>query len=215
MKYIYCIISNENSITPNLKGINDKNIKLYSYHDIAIIYSDVTDFTIENNTTGNALKHLNVIDTLIKYCPVIPFRFGVVCNGSTGLNNIASIKYSEIKNELSRLTGMVEYGLRIGTHGENMKPVNGKEYLKRQIHYHKKRSAMGMELNAFLSDIIVESKIDRSGQKINEANYLFLISKKDEAHFTKRIEELKLTEKHYLTGPWAPYNFCNLKLEHV
>ncbi len=215
MKYLYGIITALNSTNPLLKGINNRNVEFLNHKNLSIAYSDVEDYSLEQDFQKNALIHAEVIENLFNNYPVIPFRFGTVCKNNKGLIHLISNKYYIIANELSRLQGVVEYGIRIKFSGNNAKAKNGKDYLKSIQMYKKKCLYFGNQLTRILSDSIIESKTEDSKEHLNEANYLFLVLREDEDSFINKINKINMDEPFNVTGPWAPYNFCKLELSNV
>jgi predicted transcriptional regulator len=229
--YAYCISENPDELM--IKGIQDLPVEMMQQDELCLLYSPVNKEI--KYIEENFLAHENVLEIIMKKgISILPFRFGTYLSEEDG-KNLLNEKYTMFLEKLIFLRGKVEMSVRaiwnydhvfkeaknnftapkiditnekISKYlSEKMKDYKLKEYIN---HY------ASLEAERIHKDII---KYEFSGKYILmktdsmffNASYLVETNKMSDFH--SRIQRVisDFTEyKFLITGPWPPYNFCNL-----
>lgn len=241
-QYLYCIIHEpKTDIEWGLVGMNGGAVTSIHYRDLAIV-SSVTPMVRYRLSRENAISHELVIEKVMsKGYTVLPIRFGTIAkNLEVVKKKLLESRYWEFEGLIKKMEGKQEVGVRIFC---EEKPLFD-EVLKTNPHIAKLRDEIAkkppnethsdrvnigqmvqealkiqkkqyqeMFLEAF-KNLSVEHRLnDTLGDKML-FNGAFLIDSKNEADFSKRIEEVEskvgkdFQLKYIQLTP--PFNFVNI-----
>jgi hypothetical protein len=241
-QYLYCIIHEPNTgIEWDLKGMNGGAVTSIHYRDLAIV-SSVTPMVRYRLSRDNAISHELVIEKVMsKGYTVLPIRFGTIAKNSEVVKKkLLEGRYWEFEGLIKNLAGKREVGVRIfcdGKHLFDQVLKNNPQIVKLRDEIAKKppnethsdRVKIGKTVQEALTiqkkqhqEMFLESFKDLSiDHRLNDTlgdkmlfNGAFLIDSKNEADFSKRIEEVenKLGKdfqfKYVQLTP--PFNFVNI-----
>lgn len=118
--YLYCVSQKG----PNLKGLDGGNIYYVHHHGIYAVVSKVSeDEFSEENLKKNLSDiewikakvkiHENVIERIIPYSSVIPFKFGTIFNTEDNLKGMLEEYIERFNDNLMYLDSKEEWGVKI------------------------------------------------------------------------------------------------------
>jgi hypothetical protein len=137
-RMIYSIIkaseepSKLNAVLSGLHGISGGNFKLVQCEDILAVTCSVErkDMVADRS---NTLDYAGVIDELSKSCTLLPVRFGSVMESEDEILKMLERNYRGIQDNLLRVEGRVEFGLKVFCDPEKLKSrpeIFGKDNIK-------------------------------------------------------------------------------------
>jgi len=214
MEYMYGITQKILTAPLQITGVESQSVYEISSGNLSVICSSIPPAFSINPTRKNVFKHADVVDVFFNIGPVIPFRFGTVCKNREGVLKMITARYQDVRNELKRLKETVEYSINVQLEQKYFQPKNGQDYLISKLHCHQRIREIGEMLNQNLRDLFEDRKSNDDGDEDSNGQYYFLVKKRNETRFTSVINQLKIEEPFYLTGPWPPYNFCKLVMNH-
>jgi hypothetical protein len=116
--YVYGIVPGDVEVTPDARGIGDREVRLVRCGDIAALVSDI-DVHNAIGRPDDLLAHEGLLDSIITELPVLPFRFGaVMANEKAVSDELLDPNRDEFAGALRELEGQVEYVVR-GRYVEN------------------------------------------------------------------------------------------------
>lgn len=231
--YYYCITDKVVEIIT--VGVNGEPVQSVSHNGLNIVYSNIT--TEIRCLEENIIAHESVLEELLKNdATILPFRFGT-CVDEKSKEAILKEKHQLLAKHLDILRGKVEISVRalwnyssirndallgidmplIKIKNENtLNYLNDKmknykieekikEFAKMQsetVHRQLQRSAVEGKYtlmktnNMFFNGVYLVEKM-----KMNEFQSVYMQTVKENENY-----------KFIITGPWPPYNFCNLNI---
>lgn len=240
-KYIYCFIGTNRPQTFGEHGIGGRGDELYAvcFNNIAAVVSNspIINYPISK---VNMFSHAKAIEVVMREYTVLPVRFSTIAEDEEKVKKILDKEYDKFKSLLNKLEDKKEIGLKtIFSENEIYKHIlekykdikTLKERLERSKAYNQLIEVGTMVENALnkekdlckddflntLSPLAEEININKIYGELMILNAAFLIEKKKEAEFDKKVHELderygnKIRSKYIDTVP--PFNFVNLVIE--
>jgi len=237
--YTYAIINSNNEATSAMRGLKGAPIYNIPYRDIGIVASDFQG-ELEGLDAGYALKHEEVVEGLMKYSTTLPMRLLTVFSERKDVLSMMEDYYDDFQNNLDRLQGKAEFGIRVIWPGEAVKkrltdtykegrgilPVSmgtpGISYIKEKLKSYKIDRIFEEEadrciaaIDNFFSSLASEKKLKKLESENLLLNASYLVENRRQAEFQEVFERLKKgfrpDLKYLFSGPWPAYNFVALK----
>ena len=225
-KYIYCIIGENNSLRANgplnfgYTGINNREIRLISYKDIAAVVSSTPiinfDRLNKKELTTYVAIHQKVNEEVMKNYDVVPITFGVISPNLDEVTRILEKAYLQFKTALKNVIGKTEFVVQVWWDPkkllEELTNTNPEiQKLKQEIF--SKGSILGMptklklgkliqkeaeirreafvnDIHAFLRNLSFDSTLNKLIDDEMIANFSFLIEKNRESELDAKMQEL-------------------------
>ena len=239
--YVYAIIDS-NTIADKLPliGFNNNPVYCISLKDIAAVVCDFSG-EIKNVKTG-VVQHEKTVEKLMEKHTVLPMRFKTVFKNKENVISTVENFYDDFKNNLERLHGKVEFGVKVLWPGDKIKKniINdydetenaalsgnspAKEYLKKKYKAYKidkifkeKADEYVSMIDNYFSEIAVERKLQKLQTDKLILNASYLIDKSQKSNILKIFKILKedINDLEFLfSGPWPAYNFIKMKKKGV
>lgn len=215
MNYYYGITRRDITVKNKLLGIEGCPVVTEPHKYINFIMSRISAGKTIVPSNKNVLKHAEVIESFFNRGPVIPFRFGAVCEEGKSLSSLFNLSSEQLIEELSRLEGAAEFGIKVEISKSRNQNGSGKEYLLEKYRMSKRYQEVGEEITLALDGLIEGVQMNDAPDDRCTGGYQFLVRKEKINAFMNKTEKLKVHEHFYVTGPWPPYNFCKLEVKHV
>jgi len=124
-RYVYCIIPGDERQVFGREGIGGRGNQVYTipYRDISAVVSDAA-LEAPEPTVEHVLAHEGVIEETMAEHTVLPLRFGVVFASEARVKEMLAENYPQYKENLARLDGKVELGLKV---------LWGEEEIRREV----------------------------------------------------------------------------------
>ena len=241
-KYVYCIINSDKPLRFGSIGIGVDPPDVYTIHykNLAAVVSDAP-LEVLDSTRDNVLAHERVNETVMHDHTVIPMSFGTIFKTHDDIIELLRSAFDAFGDVLNKMQNKLEFGLKVLWDPEQaVKDVESEDddiaKLKKEISAQKgptyfARMQYGRLVDAalqarserYVSSILAELRDVSVASRINKPigdkmimNAAFLISRKHEQAFDRKIKDIasrldQLTFKY--TGPWPPYNFVNIRLK--
>ncbi len=243
-KYIYCIVETNGQESFGNIGIGGRGDEVYAicFKDLGAVVSDspIIKYTVSRE---NTLAHEKVIEKVMEEFTVLPVRFGTIAEGEEKIKHILENEYDRFEELLTMLEDKKELGIKALYKEELIYKCILEKYediraLKEKVaslppeKTHYQRTEIGrMVENALqkekeidkehilntLSSLSVEFKTTTAYGDRMVLNAAFLVEKKKEKEFDRRVNELA---EHYgekmlfkYIGIIPPFNFVNLVIE--
>src|SRR3990172_12017776 len=259
--YLYCVTKK----APKLKGVGNLVDELYFVYHLGLyaVVSKVkeSEFSEENLKKNladlewikvEASIHEKVIEGVMKYTCVIPFKFGTIFKTEDNLKAMLEEHVQDLKEKLKNLEGKEEGGVKIYCDIERLKAAfiqeesgeesgilkiekeinsssSGKAYFLKKKKEELMKEAVNKRINEYGQESFELFKILSYEARINKLlpkevtekeddmvlNSAFLVDKDKVSEFIHAVDDLKTRYNDKglnldCTGPWPPYNFCNL-----
>ena len=229
--YIYCISEKLDELM--LTVINSLPIKMMQYNELCIIYSSINKEI--KYIEENFFAHENVLEELLKKdVTILPFRFGTYIDEEDG-KTILKEKYNIFFENINFLKGRVEISVRaIWNYNSVLKKVKNnfiapqigipnekiKNYLNKKMEDYKLKECISQyaaieaeKIHKLILDNDFEGKYILMKTDSMFFNASYLVKKNKINDFSSKIQFVVSDFAEYkflVTGPWPPYNFCNL-----
>jgi hypothetical protein len=241
-RYLYAIVPGNGSRTYGDFGLNKSRVYAVSDAHLAAVVSDVPNGKIRPERQHLA-AHQEVLKRLMAETAVLPVSFGVVAEGPQALRRVLTENREALLEQLDRLAGKVEMGLRItwdvpnifeyfvNTHpelraardrllGPQGQPTqNDKIELGRMFDrlLNEDREAHITRTEEVLAPRCVEVKRNPPRSEGEVANLACLVERTAQASFEEGVFEVaKSFDNNFafdFNGPWPPYNFVQIRLD--
>lgn len=219
-KYIYSIIQENENRSFGPIGINNREVKLVPYKDIAVVVSNTPvinfDRLDKKELTKHVATHQKVNEEIMKDYDIVPMTFGIIAPSSDEVPRILEKAYLQFKTALKKIEGKVEFAVQVWWDQQrilkeltNINPEIKK--LKQEIS--SKGGILGMPIKLKLGKLICQeletqrqtfiddihtllrsSFPDSTLNKLTDeemiANFSFLIEKTREPELDKKMQEL-------------------------
>lgn len=111
-KYIYGFIGSNKGVSLGPHGIDEKEIKIFPYEDVAAVVSDCEYKQFDSLSKETLLRNLAVyqavIEKVMKGHHIIPVKFGTMVEGEEELKRTLEEGYSQIKINLEEMENKIE-----------------------------------------------------------------------------------------------------------
>lgn len=230
---IYCIAEKIDKIKTT--GINSKPVKITYYDKLCMVYSlmdEKVSFTEEN-----FLAHENVLEELlIKDITLLPFRFGTCINEEMG-KRVLEENYNTFLEHIKGLKGKVEMSIRaLWDYAKVFKKVtDGFTVPKVNVPNEKVKDYLNKKMKDYKIEGRIREYAAEEAEKIHKSftgddfegkytlmktdamffNASYLLKKDKMNVFYSRFQQITPNYDEYrflITGPWPPYNFCNISI---
>lgn len=201
-KYFYAVIPLGVEKSFGYIGMNDEEVYIIPYRDIAAVVSD-TPIRQYELTEENMRRHETVLRRAMEKHTVVPAEFGTVINSERILKRLLIKAYKSTKECLKLVDNMVELGV--------------KAILKKDIVYFDKERGK-ITSAEILESLKKKAKQSVSGELFSDRLFInesFLVDKDDVDAFSEEVARIMDSNPMYkflYSGPWAPYNFVYIKI---
>lgn len=219
-KYIYLIISETENKSFGPIGINNREVKLAHYKDIAAVVSDTPvinfDRLDEKELTKHVAIHQKVNEQVMKDYDVCPMAFGIIAPNADEVLRILERAYLQFKTALKKAEGKVEFAVQVRWEQKKLleeltNTIPEIQKLKQEMSL--KSSILGMPIKLKIGKLIYEKvenqrvayikdvreeldslSYDFTLNKLTEddmiANFSFLIKRAKEPELDRKMQEL-------------------------
>jgi hypothetical protein len=116
-KYIYSIIQENENRSFGPSGINNREVHLVHYQDLAAVVSNtpVMNFDRLDKTelTKHVATHQNVNEEIMKDYDTVPLTFGIIAPSSDEVSRILEKAYLQFKMALRKVAGKAEFAVQV------------------------------------------------------------------------------------------------------
>jgi len=236
--YIYGIIDFNDNLNNSIKGLGDRYVYNIPYQDIGVVVSNLPEQVLGKIDSDYVIEHEKVLESLMEGFSVLPMRFLTVFDTKENLISMVRYYYNDFKNNLDRLYGKVELGVKVIWPGESIRKniinlyagnsqkirISGNsqamDYVTDKFQEYKTDKAFEEEANSRIKDIdrffnnfVVEKRLEKLKSQNLLLNASYLVEKEKQEDFKEAFEHLRNVPgnfKYLLSGPWPPYNFVLL-----
>ncbi len=242
-KYLYAIVPASGEQTYGFAGIDGAPIYIISNGRVAAVVSDVPNAKIRPERRHLAAMQAVLKGLLTTTDAMLPMAFGIIADGPKAIQAILSGNHQAFINQLQRVAGMVEMGLRVSwdvpnifeyflnTHPElraardrflgpfRNPSQEDKIELGRMFDrlLNEDREAYGDKVDEILSQYCQEIKRNKCRHEGEVMNLACLVRRETQNRFEEGVfEAAKLFDNNFTfdyNGPWAPHNFVELDLK--
>ncbi len=223
-KYIYGFINSTGAMSLDLQGIDEKEVNLFHYEDIAAVVSTCNYEPFDSFPRETVLRNLAVyqavIERIMKGYHIIPVKFGTMVEGEQELRRALTEGYSQIKASLKKMANKIE--LDVAALWSDLETTLKKIGDEKEIKTLKEEAASGTpdavfelkirvgklvkellekrraECASLILDVLKRESEDHRDHPIMDdsmiMNTAFLIQKDREEIFEGRVEQL---DRHY------------------
>ena len=241
-KSLYAVIGRAPQRQYGSFGLNGAAVHSIFKGRVAAVVSDLPDGEIRPERRHLA-AHQQVLRWLLEETTPLPISFGIVADSSKAVEKILSQNQTVFLEQLQRVAGKVEMGLRmawdvpnifeflVNTHPE-LKAARDRLLIGRRGPTAEEKIELGRlfdrilqedredytdRVEAVLSPHCFEIKRNRCRDEREVMNLACLVGKEAQAQFEAAVlEAAKLFDNNFAfdyNGPWAPHNFVEMNLE--
>jgi len=240
--YVYGIINGPKRLRLSQKGMGGQNVFNIIYGRISALVSIVDKNHFEPNEK-NVFTHEAVIEEMMNNNQaVLPMRFATVLNNKREIKEILRKHYREFVNNLEKVKGAVELGVKVFWEAERMKKkakiiadkrvkkiekkmagkLPGQKYLlKKTKNYfleeglEQEAEKLAKAINQRLSRHARDSRLKKLATEGLALNASYLVPKENYQDFENEVAKMQKENKNLkflFSGPWPPYNFIEVKV---
>jgi hypothetical protein len=241
--YLYAVIPGPEAGSLGLTGLNGGEVYSIGNGGVAAVVSAVPNAKLRPERRHLAAQQ-NVLKGLLRTVPaLLPMSFGIIADGPKAIKRILSQNQVAISQQLQRVAGMVEMGLRViwdvpnsfeyfvNTHEElraardrllrpSRSPSQEDMLAVGRLFdrlLQEDRDAYTEKVAGIMSRSCREIKWNRCRQESEVMNLACLLPRTAQAEFEQDVfEAAKLFDNNFAfdyNGPWAPHNFVDLELK--
>jgi hypothetical protein len=199
---------------PDIVGLDEAPLERWRVDGLDVVVSRVGEDSPEASTAA-VLRHAEVVEeVLARSRSLLPAQFGSAFADEDELAQTVRAKAPELRQSLSRVSGCVEYGLRVvgleSRAGDGAAPGSGSDYMRARLADAKERDRLSKELHEPLARLSRESARFSTGP----AELLvsaYLVPAADTEAFARCMHQLEAENLELTlicTGPWPPYTFA-------
>lgn len=206
------------------EGLGSTEVSALEVGELTAVFSPVPVAAVKLDESS-ILQHERVLDRLMERRTVLPVRFGTTFSDHGSLTAELERRSATLREDLSRLDGKVELGIRIlrpppaaGAGGDAAPaPSTGRDYILGKVKEHQGRALQAESarrelepLHERLRDLAVDARTRWSVDPATPLVASYLVAKSDIELFrdqSSRLEGEFPGVQVFLTGPWPPYNF--------
>ena len=242
-KYLYAIVPAPGEPTYSFAGIDGVPVHSISNGKVAAVVSDVLNDKIRPERRHLAAQQAVLRGLLATADAMLPMAFGIIADGPKAIQKILSHNHAVFLQQLQRVAGMVEMGLRVSLDVPNIFEyiVNTHPELRaardrflgpyRNPSQEDKielgrlfdrllnddREAYTEKVEEILSRYCREIKRNKCRHEGEVMSLASLVPRRAQDRFEEGVfEAAKLFDNNFTfdyNGPWAPHNFVELNLE--
>jgi hypothetical protein len=240
--YIYAIVAGGEPRAYPSAGIEGKDVYTITDGRLSAVVSGLTSAKIRPER-ANLRAHQAVLKRLIEDTTPLPMAFGTIANSMQAIHRILSQNRLAFNEQLARVAGKVEIGLRVAwdvpnifeyfvkTHTE-LRLMRDRLMSARHEFTQEEKIELGRTFDRLLSEdreehtskvervlapLCVEFKANQCRNENEVINLACLVrSDAQEAFSAGVFTAAKLFDNNFTfdySGPWAPHNFVELELE--
>ncbi|MBU2635127.1 GvpL/GvpF family gas vesicle protein [Patescibacteria group bacterium] len=219
-KYIYCIVKKSKNQRFNFVGINNREVALLHYKDIAAVVSSSPiinfDRLDKEELTRYVTCHQKINEEVMKEYDVVPMAFGIIAPSVDEVSRILEKAYLQFKTALREVKGKAEFAVQVrwdkNTLVQELANANPEiQRLKQKIA--NKTGILGMssklrlgkllcqetevfrkicikDIQTVLASLAPDSSLNKLIDEDMIANFSFLIERVREPGFDKKMNEL-------------------------
>ncbi len=242
-RYLYGVIRTTEEENLREIGIGDRDNNVYTmpFKDIAAVVSNISSKKIRPERK-NLASHNNVIRDVMKKRTLLPMAFGHISPNGTHIKKLLAENYESFSQQLNRLDGKVEMGLKALWDVENIFEFFVRNHRELEMYRdeifskpygpsHEEKIELGRKFENLLNqerdrhtkvvtDVLRsychEIKQNKPKHEKMVINLALLVDKDGVERFEKGIfEAAKVFNNNYsfdYNGPWAPHNFVQMTL---
>ena len=241
-KYLYALVSSGDICSCGLVGIKGRELEIITAGRIAAVVSDIAEQRIRPERRHLAAHQL-VLKLLMASTTPLPTSFGMIADDAEAIRKILNQNQREIADQLRRVAGKVEMGLRVNwdvpnifeyfvqTHqelraardrflGSQREPAQeDKIEVGRRFEQalREDRELYTRKVQQILAPICVRLKVNKCHSELEVMNLACLVERSGQDKFSDAVfEAAKLFDNNFsfdYSGPWAPHNFVELDLK--
>jgi len=241
-RYLYAVIKGTGERNYGPCGIDQGIVYTILREQIATVVSDVPNGKLRPERR-HLSAHQGVIRQLMEESTPLPIAFGVIADGPETIEKIMADNQPEFQEQLDRVSGKVEMGLRVtwdvpnifeyfvSTHPE-LRSVRDRYFGTHREPSHDDKIELGRMFDRTLSEDreshtddvenvlarwCYETKRNKCRTEKEVMNLACLVARDAEARFEDGIlEAAGLFDNNFTfdyNGPWAPHNFVDIQLK--
>lgn len=242
-RYLYAIVTAPGEQTYDFAGIDGAPVYSIANGQVAAVVSDVLDDRIRPERRHLAAQQAVLKGLLSRAGAMLPMAFGIIADGPKAIQKILSRNHAAFLQQLQRVAGMVEMGLRVSldvpnifeyvvnTHpelrnardrflGPYRNPSQEDKIELGRLFDHllnEDREAFTDQVEEILSGYCREIKRNKTRNESQVMSLACLVPRDGQDRFEEGVfEAAKLFDNNFTfdyNGPWAPHNFVELNLE--
>jgi len=242
-KYLYAIVTAPGEQTYDFDGIEGAPVYSIANGQVAAVVSDVVNDRIRPERRHLAAQQAVLKGLLPRAGAMLPMAFGIIADGPKAIQKILSRNHAAFLQQLQRVAGMVEMGLRVSldvpnifeyvvnTHPElraardrflgpyRNPSQEDKIELGRLFDrlLNEDREAYTEKVVEILSQYCREIKQNKCRNESEVMSLACLVPRDGQDRFEEGVfAAAKLFDNNFTfdyNGPWAPHNFVELDLE--
>jgi len=242
-KYLYAIVTAPGERTYDFAGIDGAPVYSIANGQVAAVVSDVVNDRIRPERRHLAAQQAVLKGLLPQADAMLPMAFGIIADGPKAIRKILSSNHAAFLQQLQRVAGMVEMGLRVSldvpnifeyvvnTHpelrvardrflGPYRNPSQEDKIELGRLFDHllnEDREAFTEKVEEILSGYCREIKRSKVRNESQVMSLACLVPRDGQDRFEEGVfEAAKLFDNNFTfdyNGPWAPHNFVELNLE--
>jgi len=240
--YVYGIINGPKRLRLSQKGMGGQNVFNIIYGRISALVS-ISDKNHFEPNEKNVFTHEAVIEEMMNNNQaVLPMRFATVLNNKREIKEILRKQYREFVNNLEKVKGAVELGVKVFWEADKMKEKAKSDVSKRikQVSGFPRSAGSGSRyLLGKMKDYFLEEGLEQEAEKLAKAinrrlsrhardsrlkklvtgalalNASYLVAKENCQDFENEVAKMQKENKNLkflFSGPWPPYNFIEVKV---
>jgi hypothetical protein len=241
-RYLYAVISGPDERTYGDFGIDGATVYVISNGSVAAVVSDVPNKKIRPERRHLA-AHQEVLRRLMEEITPLPMTFGIIADGPKAIQRILSRNRQVLVDQLHRVSGKVEMGLRVTwdvpnifeyfvhTH-QDLRTARDRFFATQREPTQEDKIEIGRmfdrilnedreshaeRVEEILSTYCFEIKRNRCRNEREVMNLASLIAREDQDKFEAAIfKAAGLFDNNFAfdyKGPWAPHNFVDIELK--
>lgn len=240
-KYLYAVVAGAKDRTYGSFGIDGNPVYTICDSVVAAVVSDVPNKKIRPQRR-NLAAHQEVLKRLMEETTPLPMAFGLIADGSEAIRDILSEYQEPFIEQLHRVEGKVEMGLRVtwdvpnifeyfvSTHSE-LRAMRDRFFGTDHEPTQEEKMEVGRMFDRILSEDR-EAHIERVEEILSQRcfeikhnpqrnerevmNLACLVGRNAQSEFEAGIfEAAALFDNNFAfdySGPWSPHNFVNIDL---
>lgn len=242
-RYLYAIVADSQDRSYGPFGIDGGTVYAISDGQVAAVVSDFPNAKIRPERRHLA-AHQEVLKRLMQESTPLPMTFGIIADGLKEIRKILSQNQEAFLEQLQRVDGKVEMGLRVtwdvanifeyfvhthpelraardqflGTHREptQEEKIEVGRIFERILN--EDREIYTERVEEILSPRCFEIKRNPQRKETEVMNLACLVGRQGQAEFEAAVfETARLFDNNFafdFNGPWAPHNFAEIELKY-
>jgi hypothetical protein len=242
-KYLYAIVPASGERRYGFAGIDGADVYIIANGRLAAVVSDIPNEKIRPERRHLAAQQAVLKGLLAAAEAMLPMAFGIIADGPRAIQRILTRNHEAFLQQLQRVAGMVEMGLRVSwdvpnifeyfvnTHEElratrdrflkpNRNPSQEEKIELGRLFdrlLHEDRETYTGKVEEILSLYCHEIKRNKCRHEGEVMSLACLVPRQAQDRFEEGVfEAAKLFDNNFAfdyNGPWAPHNFVELDLE--